>query len=241
MFWTKIIGVCFIRNVSLSILNFTWNSMCFLPFLCKYLWTVYFLRIFLSENFNFLVSLLILVVDEPRNYFKFFMFCLFSICVAEQRGYSTMCEVLIVHTSEAREWAEYLQQILAASCNFPEGSLILYDVNEEMWMNNHELFGSSKCIMLLLSAALLGMQYDTFRDLLQPPCKVVAFLCGVSEGQVSANYFEHWEYWRKLNSEDEPSVYVSTVRECINNGMYFLNGMYIQHKNILITCTIFHL
>ncbi|XP_016390227.1 phosphoinositide 3-kinase adapter protein 1-like isoform X2 [Sinocyclocheilus rhinocerous] len=134
-----------------------------------------------------------------------------------------MCEVLIVHTSEAREWAEYLQQILAASCNFPEGSVILYDVNEEMWMKNHELFGSSKCIMLLLSDALLDMQQDpeaqdTFRDLLQPPFKVVAFLCGVSEGQVPVDYFEYWEYWRKLNSEDEPSVYVSTVLECINNG-----------------------
>ncbi len=137
-----------------------------------------------------------------------------------------MCEVLIVHSSEAREWAEYLQQILEASCNFPEGSLILYDVNEEMWMKDHELFGSSKCIMLLLSAALLDTQHnpeaqDTFRHLLQPPCKVVAFLCGVSEGQVSVDCFEHWEYWRKLNSEDEPSVYVSTVLECINNGMYF--------------------
>uniref|UniRef100_A0A8C1D5Z4 Phosphoinositide-3-kinase adaptor protein 1 n=1 Tax=Cyprinus carpio carpio TaxID=630221 RepID=A0A8C1D5Z4_CYPCA len=134
-----------------------------------------------------------------------------------------MCEVLIVYTSEAREWAEYLQQILAASSNFPEGSVILYDVNEEMWMKNHELFGSSKCIMLLLSAALLDMQQDpevqdTFRDLLQPPFKIVAFLCGVSEGQVSADYFEYWEYWRKLNSEEEPSVYVSTVLECVNHG-----------------------
>ncbi|XP_052469095.1 phosphoinositide 3-kinase adapter protein 1-like isoform X1 [Carassius gibelio] len=134
-----------------------------------------------------------------------------------------MCEVLIVHTSEAREWAEYLQQILVASSKFLEGSLILYDVNEEIWMKNHELFGSSKCIMLLLSTAFLDMQQDpevqdNFRDLLHPPCKVVAFLCGVSESQVSTDYFEHWEYWRKLNSEDEPSAYVSAVLECINIG-----------------------
>ncbi|XP_059373569.1 phosphoinositide 3-kinase adapter protein 1-like isoform X4 [Carassius carassius] len=64
-----------------------------------------------------------------------------------------MCEVLIVHTSEAREWAEYLQQILVAS-----------------------------------------------------------------KRQVSMDYFEHWKYWRKLNSEDEPSAYVSAVLECINTG-----------------------
>lgn len=136
-----------------------------------------------------------------------------------------MCEVLIVHTSEASEWAEYLQQILATSCNFLDDSVILCDVNEQIWLKNHELFGSSKCIMLLLTTVFLDMQHepdvqDTFRDLLQPPHKVVAFLCGISERQVSADYFEHWEHWRKLNSEDEPSVYVSTVLECINDGMY---------------------
>ncbi|XP_051774195.1 phosphoinositide 3-kinase adapter protein 1 isoform X2 [Ctenopharyngodon idella] len=134
-----------------------------------------------------------------------------------------MCEVLIVHTSEASEWAEYLQQILATSCNFLDDSVILCDVNEQIWLKNHELFGSSKCIMLLLTTVFLDMQHepdvqDTFRDLLQPPHKVVAFLCGISERQVSADYFEHWEHWRKLNSEDEPSVYVSTVLECINDG-----------------------
>ncbi|XP_067277938.1 phosphoinositide 3-kinase adapter protein 1 isoform X2 [Pseudorasbora parva] len=134
-----------------------------------------------------------------------------------------MCEVLIVHTSEASEWAMYLQQILATSFKFPEGSVILYDVNEQIWMKDYELFGSSKCIMLLLSTVFLDMQHDpdvqdTFRDLLQPPHKVVAFLCGVSEGQVSEDYFEHWEHWKKLNSEDEPSVYVSTVLECFDNG-----------------------
>ncbi|ROL49526.1 Phosphoinositide 3-kinase adapter protein 1 [Anabarilius grahami] len=141
----------------------------------------------------------------------------------EKPGYSTMCEVLIVHTSEASEWAEYLQQILATSCNFLEGSIILSDVNEQIWLKNHELFGSSKCIILLLTTAFLDMQHepdvqDTFRDLLQPPHKVVAFLCGISERQVSADYFEHWEHWRKLNSEDEPSVYVSAVLECIDDG-----------------------
>ncbi|KAK9964544.1 hypothetical protein ABG768_005708 [Culter alburnus] len=134
-----------------------------------------------------------------------------------------MCEVLIVHTSEASEWAEYLQQILATSCNFLEGSVILCDVNEQIWLKNHELFGSSKCIILLLTTAFLDMQHEpdvqnTFRVLLQPPHKVVAFLCGISERQVSADYFEHWEHWRKLNSEDEPSVYVSAVLKCIDDG-----------------------
>lgn len=141
-----------------------------------------------------------------------------------------MCEVLIVHASDASEWAEYLKQVLAASCNFLEDTVILYDVHENTLFKDQELFGSCKCIVLLLSTAFLDMRNDpailgALRDLLQSPYKVVAFLCGVSEHE--ADYFEHWERWRKLNSEDEPSVYVSTVTECINDGIYvFLYIMY---------------
>lgn len=140
-----------------------------------------------------------------------------------------MCEVLIVHASDASEWAKYLEQILAASCNFLEDSIILYDVHENTLFKDQELFGSCKCIILLLSTVFLDMwnhpaMLDTSRDLLQPPHKVVAFLCGVSEHE--ADYFEHWEHWRKLNSEDEPSVYVSTVTECITDGS--ISEQYVQ-------------
>lgn len=133
-----------------------------------------------------------------------------------------MCEVLVVHSSEAREWADYLLQILAASCSFPEGSVVLYDVDEEIYLKNYEPFSSSKCILLLLTSGLMNLQnesvvLDTFRDLLYPPHKVVAFLCGVSEEQMS-RYFDHWEQWRKICSEDEPQVYVSTIMESIDEG-----------------------
>nr|XP_009305657.1 phosphoinositide 3-kinase adapter protein 1 [Danio rerio]XP_017214455.1 phosphoinositide 3-kinase adapter protein 1 [Danio rerio] len=133
-----------------------------------------------------------------------------------------MCEVLIVHSGEAREWADYLQQILAASCSFQEGSVVLYDVDEEICLKNYGPFGSSKCILLLLTSGLVNLQndsvvLDTFRDLLHPPHKVVAFLCGVSE-ELMSGYFEYWEQWRKIFSEDEPQVYVSTIRESIDEG-----------------------
>ncbi|KAA0717907.1 B-cell adapter for phosphoinositide 3-kinase [Triplophysa tibetana] len=107
-----------------------------------------------------------------------------------------MCEVLIVHASEASEWAEYLKQILTASCNFQEDSIISYDVHEETLLKDQELPDSCKCIILLLSTVFLDIwnepaRLDGLRDVMQPPHKIVAFLCGV-------------------NSEDEPSVYVST-------------------------------
>ncbi|TRY90546.1 hypothetical protein DNTS_002668 [Danionella cerebrum] len=134
-----------------------------------------------------------------------------------------MCEVLIAHSSEAREWAEYLQQILVTSCSFQEDSIIFHDVNEEIWMKNTELFASSKCIILMLTSAFVDVQVtpgklNTFWELLHPPHRVVAFLCGVSEEHISVDYFEHWEDWRKISSEDEPHVYVSTILECIDQG-----------------------
>lgn len=159
------------------------------------------------------------------------VFCVFNKsyvhCFAAHPGQSTMCEVLIVHTSEASEWADYLKQILTASCSFLEDSIVLYNLNENILLKSQELFGSCKCIIPLLSTTFMDMQndpdiLDTFQDFLQPPYKVVAFLCGVSEPEMSEGYFEHWDYWRKLSSDDEPSVYVSTVLECINNGMYFM-------------------
>ncbi|XP_056616516.1 phosphoinositide 3-kinase adapter protein 1 isoform X1 [Triplophysa dalaica] len=140
-----------------------------------------------------------------------------------------MCEVLIVHASEASEWAEYLKQILTASCNFQEDSIISYDVHQETLLKDQELFDSCKCIILLLSTMFLDIwnepsRLDALRDLMQPPNKIVAFLCGVSEHE--ADYFEHWEHWRKVNSEDEPSVYVSTVMECIYGGC--ISEQYVQ-------------
>lgn len=143
-----------------------------------------------------------------------------------------MCEVLIVHASEASEWAEYLEQILAASCSFPEDSIVLYDVHEKTLLTDQELFGSCKCIILLLSTVFLDIRnepeiLDALRDLLQPPHKIVAFLCGVSEHE--ADCFEHWEHWRKLNSEDEPSEYVSAVTECISDGIYLFFTLSIKY------------
>nr|XP_055026562.1 phosphoinositide 3-kinase adapter protein 1 isoform X2 [Misgurnus anguillicaudatus] len=149
-------------------------------------------------------------------------------------GQSTMCEVLIVHTCEASEWADYLKQILTASCSFLEDSIVLYNINENILLKSQELFGSCKCVIPLLSAEFMDMQndpetLDTFQDFFQPPHKVVAFLCGLSETEISQGYFEHWQYWRKLSSDDEPSVYVSTVLECINDGSIDANCQEIDN------------
>ncbi|KAL2083238.1 hypothetical protein ACEWY4_021011 [Coilia grayii] len=134
-----------------------------------------------------------------------------------------MGEVTILHTSEAAEWASYLQVILQSSWNFPKKSVILHLVDSEASAEDLDLSAiqdTRKCILLLLSSVLLDLLsepgiHEKFHKLLCPPHTVVVFLCGVSDDDVSSDYFEHWDSWKKLHVDDEPAFYVSTVLEAI--------------------------
>ncbi|XP_031434583.1 phosphoinositide 3-kinase adapter protein 1 isoform X2 [Clupea harengus] len=136
-----------------------------------------------------------------------------------------MSEVAILHTSEAAEWASYLQTIFQASHNFPKNSVVLHLVDSEAPQEDLDLraLSDSKCILLLLSAVFLDLLSEpvvneTFQKLLCPPHTVVVFFCAVSEDDVGSDNFEHWDSWKKLHAEDEPSFYVSTVMESIANA-----------------------
>ncbi|XP_030604178.1 phosphoinositide 3-kinase adapter protein 1 [Archocentrus centrarchus] len=131
-------------------------------------------------------------------------------------------ELLILHTTEAQEWASYLQQILKSSRKFNKKSILLYAISTDDQLHgyNFEYFQSCKCIVLLLSGLLLDILCDhelqeALQGLLYPPHRVVAFLCGVSEDEMLTEIFQDWPSWRKLHAEDEPAVYVSTILETI--------------------------
>lgn len=139
-----------------------------------------------------------------------------------------MSSVLIVYTSEAQDWASYLKLILEASHNFPQDSVSFYLVDGEHSLQDEDYstFSTSQCILLLISVAFIDIQsepvmWNTLKKFLYPPSKIVAFLCGVSETDGLMDCFEHWNSWRKLDSDDEPALYVSTVCEVIKEGMYF--------------------
>lgn len=134
-------------------------------------------------------------------------------------------DLLILHTAEAQEWASYLQQILKSSRTFHHRSILLYAVGpaDQLHGYNFDCFQSSKCIVLLLAGVFLDMLYEpelqeALHRLLYPPYRVVALLCGVTEDAIPTESFEDWPYWRKLYSEDEPAVYISTILECVNES-----------------------
>lgn len=139
-----------------------------------------------------------------------------------------MSSVLIVHTSEAQDWASYLKLILESSHCFPQDSISLYLVDGELSVRDEDysIFSASQCILLLLSVAFIDIQSEpvlrnVLKKFLYPPSKIIAFLCGVSESDGLDDYFEDWNIWKKLDSDDEPALYLSTVCEVIEKGMYF--------------------
>ncbi|XP_061914675.1 phosphoinositide 3-kinase adapter protein 1 isoform X2 [Entelurus aequoreus] len=134
-------------------------------------------------------------------------------------------KVLILHTSDAQEWAEYLQQILKSSKNFQKNSILQYTVGlaDKLHECDFEYFHSCKCIVLLLTGAFVDIIFNpglqgTLQRLLQPSNRVVVLLCGVSEEDVVTAGFEDWSTWRKLCAEDEPAVYISTILDTITNS-----------------------
>ncbi|KAE8280372.1 Phosphoinositide 3-kinase adapter protein 1 [Larimichthys crocea] len=134
-------------------------------------------------------------------------------------------ELLILHTADAQEWADYLQQILKSSKKFRKRSIFLYEVSpaDKVHGYNFEYFQSCRCIVLLLTGSLLDMLYEpelheALQRLLYPPHRVVALLCGVSEDDIPTESFEDWYNWRKLSAEDEPAYYISTILESITDS-----------------------
>lgn len=134
-------------------------------------------------------------------------------------------ELLILYTAEAHEWAAYLQQILKSSKRFPQKSILLYAVGPEDELHGYSFdsFQNCKCIVVLLSGTFLHeLRKPDLRRALQrllcPPHRVVALLCGVQDDPVLTESFSDWPYWRKLYTEDEPAVYVSTILEAVNEN-----------------------
>ncbi|XP_060782309.1 phosphoinositide 3-kinase adapter protein 1 [Neoarius graeffei] len=133
-----------------------------------------------------------------------------------------MCSVLIVHTSEAQDWASYLKIILEASHHFPQNSISFYllDGEHSMQDEDYSIFSTSQCILLLISVAFIDIQSEPgvrngLKKFLYPHSKIVAFLCGVSESDGLMDCFEDWNSWRKLDSDDEPALYIATVCEVV--------------------------
>ncbi|XP_060943154.1 phosphoinositide 3-kinase adapter protein 1 isoform X2 [Limanda limanda] len=136
-------------------------------------------------------------------------------------------EVVILHTAEAQEWAAYLRQILKSSGKLSKRSILLYAVGQTDQLHgyNFEHFDSCKSIVLLLTAEFLDLLCEAdlqgaLHRLLHPPHRVVVLLCGITEEHIETERFDGWHSWRKISSEDDSDVYVSTILEAMTDSRH---------------------
>lgn len=120
--------------------------------------------------------------------------------------------------------------------------MVLYAVSpaDQLHGYNFENFRSCKCVLVLLSEELLNMLQlhvelrDVLHKLLYPPQRVVALLCGVSEEDVPRHVFDDWQSWRKVSTEDEPAVYISSIFKSVTESMQKLITQQLTNITILL-------
>ncbi|KAK6487625.1 phosphoinositide 3-kinase adapter protein 1-like [Huso huso] len=134
-----------------------------------------------------------------------------------------LSEVLIVYTKDAVEWSTYLQNVLVSCKHFSTKSVLLYEVESHTPVAQQDLsiFQNSRCIILLLSGELLDVLgsfevLESFRNVLQPPGKMVMLFYGVTETEMLSECFQDWHQWKQLDPEDEPTTYISVVRQAVS-------------------------
>ncbi|RXN01773.1 Phosphoinositide 3-kinase adapter protein 1 [Acipenser ruthenus] len=136
-----------------------------------------------------------------------------------------LSEVLIVYTKDAAEWSTYLQNVLISCKQFSKKSVLLYEVKSHTPVAQQDLsiFQNSRCIVLLLSGELLDVLgslevLKSFQNVLQPPGKMVVLFCGVTETEMLSECFQDWHQWKQLDPEDEPTTYISVVRQAVSEA-----------------------
>ncbi|KAJ7324445.1 hypothetical protein JRQ81_017465 [Phrynocephalus forsythii] len=130
------------------------------------------------------------------------------------------CDVLILHGEDTDEWCQYLESLF-----HPCQEVQSYQVENGTAISTGALglFKNSKCIIVLLSPALVQNFYipdvlQSLQSVLQPPHKVVKLFCGVSETETYEKFFQDWSQWKQLTYDDDSEAYVAAVMKAITEG-----------------------
>ncbi|XP_075072641.1 phosphoinositide 3-kinase adapter protein 1 isoform X2 [Mixophyes fleayi] len=132
-----------------------------------------------------------------------------------------VCDLLILHGPDANEWCHYLVSLFETYHQVQDLAIQTYEVKCEPIPNAClETFQSCKCILILLSGDLEGnFDYpevlESLRTVLRPPNKVIVLFCGVIDKEDFTNVFQDWLQWKQLSSEDDPELYITTVKDIV--------------------------
>ncbi|KAM5141123.1 phosphoinositide 3-kinase adapter protein 1 [Mantella aurantiaca] len=131
-------------------------------------------------------------------------------------------DLLILHGHDAKAWCEYLLSLFQSHTEGQDIAIDSYELNEDEPVPCKFLktFQDCKCILILLSGDLEGNLENpdvlqSLRTVLRPPHKVIVLFCGVMDKEDFTNLFQDWPHWKQLSSEDDPELYVTSVRDTI--------------------------
>ncbi|XP_068923208.1 phosphoinositide 3-kinase adapter protein 1 [Petaurus breviceps papuanus] len=135
-------------------------------------------------------------------------------------GTPRRCDILIVHSSDAQEWCQYLQNLFLSSCQVRNQHTLTYELRHGAAIPTKDLtlFLNSRCIIVLLSGELVQNFYQpsvlsSLQMALCPPHRVLKLFCGVDDCEDFSGFFEDWACWQELTYEDEPETYVAAVKK----------------------------
>ncbi|XP_024590875.1 phosphoinositide 3-kinase adapter protein 1 isoform X3 [Neophocaena asiaeorientalis asiaeorientalis] len=133
------------------------------------------------------------------------------------------CDILIIYSSDAEEWCQYLQDLFLSSRHVHSQKMLTYRLGPKTSFSAEDLsfFLRTRCIVVLLSAELVQcFCQPALLPLLQrafhPPHRVVRLLCGVQDSEEFLDFFPDWAHWQELTCDDEPETYVAAVRKAIS-------------------------
>ncbi|TKC42380.1 hypothetical protein EI555_003420 [Monodon monoceros] len=133
------------------------------------------------------------------------------------------CDILIIYSSDAEEWCQYLQDLFLSSRHVHSQKMLTYRLGPKTSFSAEDLsfFLRTRCIVVLLSAELVQcFCQPALLPLLQrafhPPHRVVRLLCGVQDSKEFLDFFPDWAHWQELTCDDEPETYVAAVRKAIS-------------------------
>uniref|UniRef100_H3AKE2 Phosphoinositide 3-kinase adapter protein 1 n=1 Tax=Latimeria chalumnae TaxID=7897 RepID=H3AKE2_LATCH len=138
-------------------------------------------------------------------------------------GAQSRCGVLVVHSNDALEWSQYLWNLFSSSKQFKHDRIMCYKIQDDTSIEGQDLdiFKESRCILLVLSGELVktlstSWVLESLQKALHPPHRVVVLLCGVTEHDDFSDLFKNYQLWKKISCDDEPDVYISTIKQTIS-------------------------
>ncbi|XP_006831255.1 PREDICTED: phosphoinositide 3-kinase adapter protein 1 [Chrysochloris asiatica] len=132
-------------------------------------------------------------------------------------------DILIIYSSDAEDWCQYLQDLFLSSRQVRTQKILTHKLDPKASFSAKDLnlFLSTRCIMVLLSAELVHHFYQPAAlPLLQrafyPPHRMVRLLCGVQDSEEFLDFFPDWAHWQELTCDDEPEIYVAAVKKAVS-------------------------